>query len=128
MDWSFHTDAPIYTQLVRRLRGAIASGVFAPGERLPSVRELALEAAVNPNTVQRAFQELERTGLVYAQRANGRVCTEDPEVIRRARDQLAREETERYLREMRLLGCGGEEILARIRERLEKGEEKDGDF
>ena len=60
MDWNFRNDQPIYSQLTQRLTEAIVSGIYAPGEKLPSVRELAVEAGVNPNTVQRALSELER--------------------------------------------------------------------
>ena len=68
MDWNFRNDQPIYSQLTQRLTEAIVSGIYAPGEKLPSVRELAVEAGVNPNTVQRALSELERDGLVFSQR------------------------------------------------------------
>ena len=64
MKWYFSNDAPIYAQLIGQIRRGIVSGVFPPGERLPSVRELATEAGVNPNTMQRAMAELERDGLV----------------------------------------------------------------
>ena len=72
MDWNFRNDQPIYSQLTQRLTEAIVSGIYAPGEKLPSVRELAVEAGVNPNTVQRALSELERDGLVFSQRTAGR--------------------------------------------------------
>ena len=65
MDWNFRNDQPIYSQLTQRLTEAIVSGIYAPGEKLPSVRELAVEAGVNPNTMQRALAQLEAEGLVY---------------------------------------------------------------
>ena len=68
MPWSFQADTPIYTQLVARLQEQIVSGAYPPGSKLPSVRDLAADAGVNPNTVQRAFAELERLGLIYTQR------------------------------------------------------------
>ena len=114
MEWKFSTDTPIYTQLVEKLRSAIASGAIPPGQRMPAVRELAVEAAVNPNTVQRAYLELERTGLVYVQRASGRYATEDPALIASAREQLARERTVRYLQDMDALGYGKEELFQLI--------------
>ena len=77
MDWNFRNDQPIYSQLTQRLTEAIVSGIYAPGEKLPSVRELAVEAGVNPNTVQRALSELERDGLVFSQRTAGRFVTEN---------------------------------------------------
>ena len=75
MEWQFRNDSPIYTQLTQRLTQAIVAGEFRPGERLPSVRELAVEAGVNPNTVQRALADLERDGLVFSQRTAGRFVT-----------------------------------------------------
>ncbi len=62
---------PIYEQIVEHIRGLVAAGVFRPGEALPSIRALALELVVNPNTVQRAYQELERQGLVYTRKGLG---------------------------------------------------------
>ena len=77
MKWQFSNDAPIYSQLIEQIKVGIVSGAFPPGERLPSVRDLATEAGVNPNTMQRALAELERDGLVYSQRTAGRFVTED---------------------------------------------------
>ena len=68
MSWQFQADQPIYTQLVARLQQQIVSGGYPPGCKLPSVRDLAADAGVNPNTVQRAFADLERAGLIYTQR------------------------------------------------------------
>ena len=77
MLWKFDSSAPIYSQLVRHIQEAIVSGEFTPGDRLPSVRDMAMEAGVNPNTMQRALTELERDGLVYSQRTAGRFVTEN---------------------------------------------------
>ena len=77
MAWKFNDNAPIYLQIVNTLKRNIASGAYPPGSRLPSVRDLALEAGVNPNTMQRALSELERSGLVNSQRTAGRFITED---------------------------------------------------
>ena len=71
MNWHFQDGSPIYTQLIGQIRQGIVSGAFRPGERLPSVRDLAMAAGVNPNTMQRALSELERDGLVYSQRTAG---------------------------------------------------------
>ena len=89
MNWQFSNDAPIYAQLIGQIRAGIVSGAFSPGERLPSVRDLAMEAGVNPNTMQRALTELERDGLVYSQRTSGRYVTEDQTAIMEARHALA---------------------------------------
>ena len=81
MPWNLDSDRPIFIQILERIRVDIISGKYQPGDKLPSVRELAAEAAVNPNTMQRAFAELERTGLVYSKRTSGRFITEDREMI-----------------------------------------------
>lgn len=72
MAWSLNSDRPIYTQILEKIQTRIISGVYKPGEKLPSVRELAAEASVNPNTMQKAFAELERSGLILTQRNSGR--------------------------------------------------------
>ena len=76
MTWKFEGNSPIYLQIIERLETAIAAGTYPPGSKMPSVRDLALEAGVNPNTVQRAFAELEREGLVLTQPTAGRTVTE----------------------------------------------------
>ena len=106
MEWKIAADAPIYQQLSRQIRLGIVSGEYAPGERLPPVRELG----VNPNTMQRAMTELEREGLVFPQRTAGRFVTEDAELIAQARQTLAREQTEEFLSAMRSLGYAPGEI------------------
>ena len=112
MDWTFRADAPIYTQLCEHLTLAIVSGAFPPGARLPAVRELALDAGVNPNTVQRALSELERQGLVYSQRTAGRFVTEDAALIAKARERLAEERARAFLGAMEKLGCDRAQTVA----------------
>ena len=114
MEWQFRSDSPIYTQLTQRLTQAIIAGEFQPGERLPSVRDLAVEAGVNPNTVQRALSELERDGLVFSQRTAGRFVTENENMITNAKLRLADERVEEFLRSMKTLGCSKEEVIALI--------------
>lgn len=89
MAWELDADRPIYAQLVERIQKEIVSGKYQPGEKLPSVRDLAAVAAVNPNTMQKAFAELERSGLIVTQRTSGRTVTEDTELIGNTREQLA---------------------------------------
>ena len=110
MDWSFQGDAPIYTQLVEQIKVAIATGAYPPGERLPSVRDMAMEAGVNPNTMQRALAQLESEHLVYSQRTAGRFVTEDGSVIGAAKRELAQRHVTRFLEAMNRLGLGKEEI------------------
>ena len=120
MDWNFRNDLPIYSQLTQRLTEAIVSGSYAPGEKLPSVRELAVEAGVNPNTVQRALADLERDGLVFTQRTAGRFVTENENMIVNARLRLADELVEEFLRSMKTLGCGREDVISLIAQAKEE--------
>ena len=122
MDWNFRNDLPIYSQLVEQIKLGIVSGIFAPGERLASVRDMAMEAGVNPNTMQRALQELERDGLVYSQRTSGRFVTEDETVIDNAKKTLATEQVKTFLSAMEKLGYERAAIIAMLEE--EKKEEK----
>ena len=118
MEWNFRSDAPIYAQLVEQLTAAIAAGVYAPGDRLPAVRELAMDAGVNPNTVQRALSELERNGLVYTQRTAGRFVTEDFARIERERQRLAETRARDFLAAMEKLGydhAGTVDLLEQMR-------------
>ena len=111
MAWELDSDRPIYAQIVERLKLEIVSGLYAPGARLPSVRELAAAAGVNPNTMQKAFSELERTGLIITQRTSGRIVTEDKQMIFNARMELAEEQIVLFLTKMQSLGFHREEII-----------------
>lgn len=123
MDWSFRSDQPIYSQLVQQIRLAIISGTYSPGQRLMSVRDMAAEAGVNPNTMQRALQDLEREGMVCSQRTTGRFVTEDPTVIEQARTKVAEEQIRVFFETMRKLGYPREAILALLKE--EEGKHAD---
>ena len=98
MQWQFSNDAPIYTQLIQQVKVGIVTDAFPPGERLPSVRDMATEAGVNPNTMQRALAELERDGLVYSLRTAGRFVTEDNTMINAAKRSLAQRHVKTFLR------------------------------
>ena len=111
MGWHFDADRPIYMQLLELIQQRIITGTYGPGEQLPPVRELALEAGVNPNTMQKAMAELERTGLIHAQRTTGRFVTEDAQMIRDLRQQLALDKIVGFLQSMQELGYEKEEIL-----------------
>ncbi|NLU25143.1 MAG: GntR family transcriptional regulator [Clostridiales bacterium] len=115
----FRSDQPIYTQLVEQVTLAILSGEFPPGGKLPSVRELAAQAGVNPNTMQRAFSELERGGLIFSQRTSGRFVTEDTVVIEAAKERLARQRLMEFLQSMRLLGYDNKQVLQLLQSREE---------
>ena len=116
MDWIFRNDLPIYSQLIEQIKLAIVSGVFPPGMRLSSVRDMATEAGVNPNTLQRALQELERQGLVYSQRTSGRFVTEDTNVIDETKRALAQGQLAAFLDAMKKLGYERAEIIALLKE------------
>ena len=116
MNWQFSNDAPIYAQLIGQIRAGIVSGAFSPGERLPSVRDLAMEAGVNPNTMQRALTELERDGLVYSQRTSGRFVTEDETMIQQAKRGLAERHIKTFVAAMVRLGFRREEMIALLRQ------------
>lgn len=120
MPWEFREDAPIYTQLIAQIQQRIVGGLLGPGARLPSVRDLAAEAGVNPNTMQRALTELEREGLVHSQRTAGRFVTEDAGRIRQLREELARQQVKDFLESMFQLGFRQAEILAMIEQEAEQ--------
>lgn len=116
MAWTLDSDRPIYAQIVERLKLQIVSGNYPPGARLPSVRELAAQASVNPNTMQKAFTELERTGLIVTLRTSGRIVTQDGERIAGARRELAQEQVRLFWEQMTQLGYDREQILSLLLE------------
>lgn len=121
MEWQFDNSMPIYAQLVYKIKLAIVSGEYEKGQRLPAVRDMAFDAGVNPNTMQRAFAELERLGLVYTQRSSGRFVTEDVTVINSTKKNLAQEQIHSFMNAMQRIGFTREEIISLI----ESGEGED---
>ena len=101
MNWKFSGDRPVYQQIMENIRGAVLRGELPPGGKVPSVRDLAAAAQVNPNTMQRAMTELEREGLLVGGGTSGRTVTEDPEVLNemkeRILEELARECAEKFM-------------------------------
>ena len=118
MAWDLDADRPIYAQIVERIQMQIVSGLYEPGTKLPSVRELAAEASVNPNTMQKAFAELERSGLIITQRTSGRTVTEDTEMIGAIRQSLAQEQLDYFIAKMKELGFDKDQIIAFIEKSL----------
>ena len=118
MPWNLDDSRPIYLQLMERIQHDIISGVYQPGDKLPSVRDLALDAEVNPNTMQKALSELERSGLVYSHRTSGRFITDDKELLKKAKTNLAHEYMSSFLTQMRHLGFDGRETLEMIQAAL----------
>lgn len=119
MKWQLDTSRPIYLQIIDRVRIDIASGRYHPGQQLPSVRDFAMDAGVNPNTMQKAFAELERSGLVRTQRTSGRFITEDEELIRTMKDEIAENEIRHFLRSMSELGITRQELLEKLQQERE---------
>lgn len=120
MSWDLKSDRPIYSQLIEQIEIKICSGIFAPGSKLPSVRELAQEASVNPNTMQRALSKLEEDGLLYTNRTSGRFVTEDAKMIQQAKQKLAQEQISEFLEKMKSLGFDKKETLSIIASMLEE--------
>ena len=104
MEWIFVNDSPIWMQLSMQLRQRIVSGIYPMGEKLPSVRDLANEAGVNPNTMQRALSQLDADELTVSNRTSGRTVTDDKEVLARLREAMAQEKIKSYLSSMEVLG------------------------
>ena len=119
-EWHLTNDRPVFIQIMEKLKRDIVTGSYRPGDKLPSVRDLAAEAAVNPNTMQRAFSELEREGLVYTKRTNGRFITEDLSMISQLKEQMALDAISQFLNSMQQLGFSGKETLALLKESLEE--------
>ena len=118
MDWKLDDGRPIWPQLAQLLTRRIIAGIYPPGSRLPPVRELAAQAGVNPNTMQRAMAQLEQNGLAAGCRNAGRTVTEDIDVIRAARLERARAAVSQCLRILEELGYSRADALAIIKEEL----------
>ena len=116
MDYIFDNERPIYLQLVEKMKHEIISEKLKLGERIPSVRELALTTRVNPNTMQKALAELEDEGLIYTERTNGKFVTENKELIEKLKKELAKEKVNNYLKDMNNIGISYEEALKYLQE------------
>ena len=116
MPWNLDDNRPIYLQLMERIQQDIISGVYGPGDKLPSVRELALEASVNPNTMQKALSELERSGLVHSQRTSGRYITRDEQMLKQLKHDLAFQHIQEFMEKMKQFGFAESEIFQLLQE------------
>lgn len=116
MEWKFDSKQPIYAQLVDQMTVRIVTGAYPPGSKLSSVRDLAQEAGVNPNTMQRALAAIEESGLVHSQRTAGRFITEDLDLIQLARRRLAGEKIDMFAEQMKQLGFSKREIIELLEE------------
>ena len=119
MEWIFKNGVPLYTQIIDEMTMRIASGVYMPGEKLPSVRDLAMDAGVNPNTMQRALAELERRGLVFSERTSGRFVTKDETVLKNLHEERAKKYFGELTENLLKIGMSGEEIAEALKSWLE---------
>lgn len=118
MAWKFSSNKLIYTQIAERITLSVLSGEYECGQQIPSVRQLALEAAVNPNTVQRAFAELENEGIIISKGTVGRYVTEDTEVIENCRKKSAKQTVVSFAKSIQPLNLSKQEIIKMIEEEL----------
>lgn len=120
MDWNIEAGRPVYLQLIEQLELAIVTGVLPAGSKVPPVRELAAQAGVNPNTMQRALQELETRGLIKSQRTAGRTVSAGAEQLDGLRRQRAEALADEFWKQMQALGISAEETAALLRAAAEK--------
>ena len=117
MAWSFSSTKPVYIQIAERIITSVISGEYKSGEQIPSVRQLALEAAVNPNTVQHAFSELESEGIIVSRGTLGRFVTEDTAIIENCRQKQAEQTVDNFIEKIKTLSVGKDEIITMIGEK-----------
>ena len=111
MEFVFENNIPIYIQLLDYIKIYLISGVFKPGDKLPSVREFATTFKVNPNTMQKALAELESMNLIYTERTNGKFVTKDEKVIEKLKDEYAITLAKSYFQGMKRIGLGKAESI-----------------
>lgn len=114
MAWNLNSDRPIYAQLIEQIQLMIVSGIYPAGSKLPSVRDMAGDAAVNPNTMQRALAQLESEGLLFSQRTSGRFVTEDVDRIMQTKNSLAKELVKEFMQNMSKLGYDKQQAISLI--------------
>jgi GntR family transcriptional regulator len=124
MSWDLKPDRPIYPQLIEAIELKICSGAYPLGSKLKSVRDLAQEAAVNPNTLQRALTKLEEDGLLITHRTSGRFVTEDANMVKQLKNKIAKEEIHQLFEKLKILGFEKEEILGVMTTMLEESDIK----
>jgi DNA-binding transcriptional regulator YhcF (GntR family) len=120
-DVNFDSGLPIYIQIVEIIKTRIATGILKRGEKLPSVRDMATELKVNPNTIQRSYGELERENVVFTQRGMGTFVTEEESILEELKGNMAREKIISFMEDMERLGYNRDEIPAIIKETILEG-------
>lgn len=123
MQLDFNSSTPIYLQMVEEVKKALVRGELSPGDKIPSHKERAQLSKVNPNTVQRAYQEMEREGLTETLRGQGTFIRKDPELLKTIRTQMALAAVQKFIEEMQSLGIDQEETKVLFHEQLLKGKE-----
>ena len=123
MNWKFTGDRPVYQQIMAAIRGAILTGELPPGKKVPSVRDLAAQAQVNPNTMQRALTELEREGLLISGGTSGRTVTQDQDVLQAMRKQTLEELAREWAEKFRVFGLAPRQAAQLLLELEDKKEE-----
>lgn len=120
MAWNFDNNRPLYIQLLEVLKLKIVSGEIKPGEKFPTVRNLAEEAEVNPNTVQRALSELEKEGLIETRRTIGKFVTENSDRIESIKKELAGKVVEKFMINLKAIGYDENQILELIKNSIKE--------
>ncbi len=120
MKWELDSERPVYIQLIEQIQAGIISGNYKPGDKLPSVRDLAADATVNPNTMQKALVDLERTGLIYTNRTSGRFITSDETMIKKLKEESAVELVHEFIERMKQHGFEPEETLTYVNDIVKK--------
>ncbi len=120
MVWEFSKDKPIYIQIIEYMQKGIISGEYKPGDKLPPVREMAVSAAVNPNTMQKALQELEKDNLLFTKRTSGRFITEDTNMIDELKESFVRKQIFDFYKKMQSIGLTKQEIIIYVKKTFEE--------
>lgn len=116
----FDGQIPVYQQIIESIKAKIVTGNLKAGDKLPSIRELSEELMVNPNTLQRVFMELEREGLVYAQRGIGNFISDAPDLISTLKSTQAEKYASRFIGEVTELGMTRDEVVGLIEKMMEE--------
>jgi len=122
---AFDERSPIYLQIINQFCRSLVTGDLKPGDRIPSIRDLALMLKVNTNTIQRAYQEMERKQLIFSQRGTGYFVMEDEKMIRTVKEEMVQNATAHFLEEMRALGYKDRQILNELEQQMKGGKEVD---
>ncbi|RIX59438.1 GntR family transcriptional regulator [Paenibacillus nanensis] len=123
MTIEFDNNAPIYIQIMNYIKKQIVIGKLGPGDKIESVRDLASELQINPNTIQRTFQELEREGIVETKRGLGRYVTDEESTIMQIKKEMAAELLDRFVNGMKELGFAEGDIVSLVSEAVQSDNE-----